>query len=241
MAIKNINMTPLTRQQRITIYNKIIDKISLPEGAQRGVCIYLEIELDKIGIDYGYHDRTHEEIQSIYFPEFLAQKPPYVGASIWWEYNKEGDALRIAALQAAIKLVKKEFALEQISEYIKDPTRCGMQQYTGCMNITDEGKICVAGKNLSPEVLEENNTGSIGWILGRYHYNQSIVFKPESADILSGCEWSSLQAIHDCIANDGLPEDLKPRCNELDLFTYEELLNEKEKDQSPTTGNPVTE
>lgn len=114
---------------------------------------------------------------------------------------------------------KKAFALKQIKPYAKDPSLCGVQNGS-CYYLTQDGKMCVAGKNmLYPKEFAELGEG-IGSIL--QNKGQSI-FKPEARGILTIKEWNYLQHIHDNIAHD-LPGDITYWCNTLDLFSYEELI-----------------
>ena len=114
-------------------------------------------------------------------------------------------------------MTKKEFALQQIEDYVKDPLTCGYD--SGCKNITSDGKMCVAGKNLLPEVREKYPTGTIMYILTHYDCDQSKVFIKESVNVLSSEEWTWLQRVHDAIAcNSEIFFD-----SDFVLFTKEEM------------------
>lgn len=123
--------------------------------------------------------------------------------------------------------MKKEFALNAIAPYFKDPSLCGISDGGSCMYITDEGKMCVAGKYMLPEILESSNRrGSIDRILVKASYNQKEVFKSEAVDVLTTDEWTNLQRIHDAIALKG---DINNSIRALDLFTMEELQEASQK------------
>jgi len=111
----------------------------------------------------------------------------------------------------------KEFALEQIAPYYKDPSICG---YDGnsCRYITEDGKMCVAGKNmLNPRI---NCFDSIKAILSEDL--EEDVFKPAARGILNPKQWSLLQNIHDSIA-EGEEHNVPIGVIELGLFSLEEL------------------
>lgn len=119
-------------------------------------------------------------------------------------------------------MTKKEFALNAILPYFIDPATCG---YNGesCVYITEDGRKCVAGKYMLESVLNKWDC-SIKSILSEN--NQSDVFKPEFVGILTDDEWESLQIIHDRIANSC---SIKEICEKSELFTLEDLQNEKTK------------
>lgn len=126
---------------------------------------------------------------------------------------------------------QKEFALAQIKPYYKDPSTCGFSSEGKCMNLTPDGRMCVAGKNLLPEVRAEYPTNAISIILSNVNGDQSLVFIPEAVGILDSVQWTRLQSIHDGIASYNKAEDrkekenyLRKRCEEIALFTYEELI-----------------
>lgn len=115
---------------------------------------------------------------------------------------------------------KKEFALSQLAPYLANPSTCGYnEENSSCLYLTDEGKMCVAGKNMLNPKLFDNNV-SIEDILT--HNFQEEVFKPEVVDILDTFEWQKLQNIHDNIAVNNF-EKVETHINELNLFTFEEL------------------
>jgi hypothetical protein len=119
---------------------------------------------------------------------------------------------------------RKEFALSQLAPYLKDPNTCGMKKDgETCEYLTPEGKMCVAGKNMIEpkygvykgidELLDENDN------------EQEGLFKPEVVGILTNTEWNNMQRVHDTIAaHTGNIERLKGRITQLNLFTYEELV-----------------
>ena len=115
---------------------------------------------------------------------------------------------------------KKEFALSQLAPYLADPSTCGYEEQNDlCLYLTDEGKMCVAGKNmLKPEVFENNS--SIEDIL--IYKLQEEVFKPEVVGILTSEEWGFMQLIHDQIATNK-PVNMEKNIKRLNLFTIEEL------------------
>ncbi len=112
---------------------------------------------------------------------------------------------------------KKAFAMAQLIPYFKDPSTCGFDE-NGCVYLTKDGKMCVAGKNM---LNPENFDGPITMYL--LTLSQKEVFKSEAVDVLNLKEWFNIQYIHDSIAMKEL-ENIKKGIESLGLFTYEELL-----------------
>lgn len=126
-----------------------------------------------------------------------------------------------------MKPTPKEFALSQIAPYFKDPSLCGYAADT-CMNLTPDGKMCVAGKNYLPEIREKYETASVLGLAEIFKNDQSKVFLPKSVDILTWREWACLQSMHDSIARKW-EDSLKYAIKDLNLFTYEELVEYSSK------------
>jgi hypothetical protein len=123
---------------------------------------------------------------------------------------------------------KKEFALSQLAPYYADPSTCGYnKEVETCEYKTPDGRMCVAGKNMiEPQFGVYRN---IEDLLAENNYKQEELFKPEVVGILTNNEWFYMQNIHDTIA--GHPnnvERLKSRINQLNLFTFEELVERAE-------------
>ncbi len=125
---------------------------------------------------------------------------------------------------------KKQFALEQIGPYYKNPNSCGYI-HNKCKNLTSEGKMCVVGKNLIEEVRIKHDSSSYIELLHLFdlnrgyelnYENQDLLLIPESRNILINNQWGLLQSIHDYIAK-GNVEKYKLLIYRLDLFTFEEL------------------
>lgn len=121
---------------------------------------------------------------------------------------------------------KKEFALSQLAPYLANPKTCAfgeaeVQEDASCFYLTEDGRMCVAGKNMI-EPPKELLKG-IGDILGENGGKQNGIFKPEVVDILTNVEWGDMQRIHDKIATNGTVDQIRQRCDDLGLFTYEEL------------------
>jgi hypothetical protein len=123
---------------------------------------------------------------------------------------------------------RKEFALSQLAPYLADPTTCGYDKKTkNCQYLDLNGNMCVAGKNMIEAKLDFFK--GIDDILEENDDNQNGVFKPEVVGIMTNQEWKYMQGIHDTIAVQ--PENvdrLKDRINQLNLFTYEELVERAE-------------
>jgi len=113
-------------------------------------------------------------------------------------------------------MTAKEFALEQIAPYYKDPSLCGIDKNGNCKYLTDEGKMCVAGKNmLNPMTgLQPDIQGLIS------EYSQETLFKPDAVGILSVKQWVALQNLHDSIA---AHIDVTGSIEDLGLFSIYEL------------------
>jgi hypothetical protein len=121
---------------------------------------------------------------------------------------------------------KKEFALSQLAPYLANPSTCGYNEETrSCLYITNDGRMCVAGKNMLN--TKSRTDESIIEILKEHNYEQSKVFKPEVVDILTTQEWENMQYIHDYIATGNL-ENIKLRVKQLNLFTFKELVERAE-------------
>tara|TARA_R110000868_G_scaffold14426_3_gene67162 strand:+ start:16241 stop:16633 length:393 start_codon:yes stop_codon:yes gene_type:complete len=124
---------------------------------------------------------------------------------------------------------KKQFALEQIAPYYADPSTCGYDCDTEkCCYITINNTMCVAGKNMIKPSKWPNNISIISIINDN---NEEAVFKPEVVGILTKTQWGNLQQIHDNIAR-YLPDKIKTYCEELGLFTYQELIEFSKKYES---------
>lgn len=119
---------------------------------------------------------------------------------------------------------QKQFALEQIAPYYKNPKLCGINKVGNCKYYTKDGLMCVAGKNLiDPEKYRSCAIDIAGLIKD---FNQEI-FKPEARDILTIRQWTLLQRLHDCIAKDyeqsNYEDTLVKSITNLNLFTLDEL------------------
>lgn len=94
---------------------------------------------------------------------------------------------------------KQEFIIAQLKPYFLDPSTCGIGK-EGCMYLTHDGKMCVLGKNLTPEALEkfQNSSEKASKLLITHG---ETILKEESRGILSSEEWQAMQSIHDNIAD----------------------------------------
>lgn len=142
--------------------------------------------------------------------------------------NGYGDNI-YSFIQLPSREKQKEFCLEQLSPYFKNPKTCGIDiERDICVYLTNEGNMCVAGKNFLPEVIKQyrNNYKSIPIheVLRNYSFNQAEVFIPESVNKLTTIQWWNLQKIHDLISKNK-HEKIKIVCEkDLKLFTYDELV-----------------
>jgi hypothetical protein len=95
---------------------------------------------------------------------------------------------------------KQEFIIAQLKPYFLDPSTCGIGK-EGCMYLTHDGKMCVLGKNLTPEALEKfhNSVEKASKLLITHG---ETILKEESRGILSSEEWQAMQYIHDKINRD---------------------------------------
>jgi len=127
----------------------------------------------------------------------------------------------------ATKEQKKEFALSQLAPYYANPSTCGMLDEDSCVYLTDDGRMCVAGKNMiNPP---KDIIASIGRLIIDNNKKQEGLFKPEVVGILTDNEWGIMQSIHDSIAVHTKDTDrLKVRIIKLNLFTFEELVERAE-------------
>lgn len=123
---------------------------------------------------------------------------------------------------------RKEFALSQLAPYLKDPSTCGMKKDSEtCEYLTPEGNMCVAGKNMIEPMFGVYK--GIDDLLDENDNEQEGLFKPEVVGILTNSEWNLMQRIHDTIAiHTNNIDRLKDRIKQLNLFTYEELVERAE-------------
>ena len=131
-----------------------------------------------------------------------------------------------------MKTDKKQFALEQIAPYFKNPELCGFDDYdSSCKYLTESGNMCVAGKNMNPDFLEKVKDSSKGIEALLRYDTQDVVFFNKSANILDANEWAKLQTVHDRIAKSydiHSDKDLIRSIDWLGLFTYDELVAKAE-------------
>ena len=121
---------------------------------------------------------------------------------------------------------KKEFALNAILPYFKDPSTCGYEG-SSCVYLTKEGKMCVAGSFMIKPIEFAINIDTHIKKEG-----EENVFRSEAVGILSPDEWQNLQRIHDGIAHRFFKnahdepyytKEIKQQIIDLGLFTYDEL------------------
>ncbi len=99
---------------------------------------------------------------------------------------------------------KQEFIIKQLKPYLEDPSICGYEGM-GCRNLTSDGRMCVAGKNLLPEVRNRFRNTPIDRLLDLMPQNQVLI--PESVGVLTTEEWGLMQLIHDGVALSKIPLD----------------------------------
>jgi len=114
----------------------------------------------------------------------------------------------------------KEFALNAIKPYYKDPSICGFEG-VNCVYLTEDGRKCVLGQYLlNPE--KHAKSGSVAsYILDGWR--QADILKPEAVDMLTPQQWDHLQQIHDRIAKSFTRDKLEDVVDRSGLFTMEEL------------------
>ena len=117
-------------------------------------------------------------------------------------------------------MTTKEFALNAIKPYYKDPSICGFEG-VNCVYLTEDGRKCVFGQYLlHPE--QYARSGSVAsYILSGC--SQAEILKPEAVDMLTSQQWDRLQQIHDAIAKSYSREKLEYIVYTSGLFTMEEL------------------
>lgn len=129
----------------------------------------------------------------------------------------------------------KEFALSKIYSYYAGLKPFGYDPGTGiCVYKSAEGNYCIAGAEMLPEVAENLAQLDKGILTILDREQQYNVFRPESAGILSNEKWGNLQYLHDTLAKHSIgvmdEEDVAYAINSLGLFTWEELVNYKPKE-----------
>lgn len=120
-----------------------------------------------------------------------------------------------------MKPTAKEFALAQLASYYKDSSICGISKENGCQYLTEDKKMCVAGKNLTKEGLKKYKDSGRGIMFIIQDETEDILI-PESRGILNSFQWGRLQVTHDKIARKD-KEGLKDSIKNLKLFTLTEL------------------
>jgi len=122
----------------------------------------------------------------------------------------------------------KEFALSQLAPYYADPNTCGYnKEAETCEYKTPDGRMCVAGKNMIEP--KYGMYKGIDDLLEDNEFEQEGLFKPEVVGILSNSQWNKMQRIHDTIAvHRNNVDRLKDRIKQLNLFTFEELVERAE-------------
>jgi hypothetical protein len=127
----------------------------------------------------------------------------------------------------ATKQEQKEFALSQLAPYYADPSTCAKLDNSTCLYLTNDGRMCVAGKNMiNPQ---KGVIKPINLILLDNDFKQEGIFKPEVVGILDNEQWGLMQGIHDNIpTNFSKEEKLKVKIDKLNLFTFEELVERAE-------------
>ena len=94
---------------------------------------------------------------------------------------------------------KQEFIISNLKPYFLDPSTCGT--FNGlCVYLADNGNMCVFGKNMTPEALEEYKDNGAG-ATELLKENGESILKEESRGILTIEEWQGMQSIHDNIPN----------------------------------------
>lgn len=145
------------------------------------------------------------------------------------------DSVRKELLQS---FVKKLFSLSQIAPYFNNPELCGTDKKSNsCQYLTQDGKTCVAGKNMLPVAIKKwaSLNISIDSILDETP--QEEVFIPDSVGILTTQEWQHLQVIHDRISKLNDKSHIDYYCDSPDsLFTYQELVDYSKKLKDGSNG-----
>ncbi len=123
-----------------------------------------------------------------------------------------------------VKITPKQFALEQLAPYYKDPSICGITEEDNCSYLTQDGKMCVAGKNLTKKERENLSSEDVS-IEHLLEERGEDILIPQARGILNTKQWGNLQKIHDAIARKDAPR-IQARIRDLDLFILEELKQE---------------
>ncbi len=119
-----------------------------------------------------------------------------------------------------MKQTAKEFALAQLAPYFKNPETCGISG-GACQYLTKEGKMCIAGKNLTKTALKEYAERGKG-IQSILEEKGEQVLTAKARKILTPIQWGDLQVIHDRIAR-GDTIGVKNRIEQMRLFLFEDL------------------
>jgi hypothetical protein len=112
---------------------------------------------------------------------------------------------------------KQEFIIAQLKPYFLDPSTCGVGE-EDCMYLTHDGKMCVLGKNLTPEALEKfkDSESKARKLLSTHG---EAILKEESRGILSSEEWQNMQEIHDNIPMSKNTYNYKTMMSSLDYLS----------------------
>lgn len=124
---------------------------------------------------------------------------------------------------------KKEFALDAIKCYFKNPGTCSYIYGVGPVYFKDEYTNCVIGQFLTRSAEFDRNSP----IEALIHKHGEQIFESNYRNILEPHEWQSLQHIHDLIAKNHFDKKLPKKeftaklneyLNSLNLFTRKELI-----------------
>lgn len=89
---------------------------------------------------------------------------------------------------------KQEFIIAQLKPYLLDPSTCAYdKKYNGCKYLTNDGKMCVVGKNLAnPEDYKENYQSVEDFL----SYDQEALVESARGKLSSDI-WGYMQLAHD--------------------------------------------
>lgn len=93
-------------------------------------------------------------------------------------------------------MTKKEFILETLLPYFKDPSTCALEG-VNCSYLTTDGNVCAVGKWMKPGPWQFYE-GSYEELIEKYEPKD--FFKEEAFGMLTDDEWEKVQSVHDSLA-----------------------------------------
>ena len=98
----------LTKNERHTIYKKLLEVVCDDPGLPVGICFHLtDVDLSENSINFSRWSTLNGVYKMYYLPELYKQKPTKTHNNFYWfPFTREGWEKRIAIIEKAIELTK---------------------------------------------------------------------------------------------------------------------------------------